>query len=101
MAEKSLSLDELVRKLMGDDHADVLRETLAWFVGELTGGELRDPVDPLAVFALSGAGDRWRLRSRRLCADRRIPLGRCPEGSVSDSLLHPEPTGPQRFPGGS
>jgi len=35
MAEKSLSLDELVRKLMGDDHADVLRETLAWFVGEL------------------------------------------------------------------
>jgi len=35
MAEKSLSLDELVRKLMGDDHADVLREALAWFVGEL------------------------------------------------------------------
>jgi hypothetical protein len=29
MAEKSLSLDELVRKLMGDEHADVLRETLA------------------------------------------------------------------------
>ena len=32
MAEKSMSLDELVRKLMGDEHADVLRETLAWFV---------------------------------------------------------------------
>ena len=35
MAETSLSLDELVRKLMGDEHADVLRESLAWFVGEL------------------------------------------------------------------
>ena len=35
MAEKSMSLDELVRKLMGDDHADVLRESLAWFVREL------------------------------------------------------------------
>lgn len=33
MTNKSLSLDELVRKLMGDQHADVLRETLAWFVG--------------------------------------------------------------------
>ena len=30
-----MSLDELVRKLLGDEHADVLRETLAWFVGEL------------------------------------------------------------------
>ena len=29
MAEASLSLDELVRKLMGDEHADVLEETLA------------------------------------------------------------------------
>ena len=35
MAKTSLSLDELVRKLMGDEHADVLRESLAWFVGEL------------------------------------------------------------------
>jgi hypothetical protein len=29
MAETSMSLDELVRKLMGDEHADVLRESLA------------------------------------------------------------------------
>jgi putative transposase len=40
MAEKSLSLDELVRKLMGDEHADVLRETLAWFVRELMEAEV-------------------------------------------------------------
>ena len=40
MAEKSMSLDELVRKLMGDEHADVLRETLAWFVGELMEAEV-------------------------------------------------------------
>jgi len=40
MAEKSMSLDELVRKLMGDEHADVLRETLAWFVRELMEAEV-------------------------------------------------------------
>jgi transposase-like protein len=40
MAEKSLSLDELVRKLMGDEHADVLRETLAWVVRELMEAEV-------------------------------------------------------------
>jgi len=40
MAEKSMSLDELVRKLMGDEHADVLREALAWFVRELMEAEV-------------------------------------------------------------
>jgi transposase-like protein len=40
MADTSLSLDELVRKLMGDEHADVLRETLAWFVRELMEAEV-------------------------------------------------------------
>jgi putative transposase len=40
MAEKSVSLGELVRKLMGDEHADVLRETLAWFVRELMEAEV-------------------------------------------------------------
>ena len=36
MAKTSLSLDELVRKLMGDEHADVLRETLALKPGRFT-----------------------------------------------------------------
>ena len=40
MAETSLSLEELVRKLMGDDHADILRETLGWFVRELMEAEV-------------------------------------------------------------
>jgi len=40
MAEKSMSLDELVRKLLDDEHADVLRETLAWFVGDLMEAEV-------------------------------------------------------------
>jgi hypothetical protein len=40
MAETSMSLDELVRKLMGDEHADLLRETLAWFVRELMEAEV-------------------------------------------------------------
>jgi transposase-like protein len=44
MAEKSMSLDELVRKLMGDEHADVLRETLAWFVGELMEAEVTQQI---------------------------------------------------------
>ena len=44
MAEKSMSLDELVRKLMGDDHADLLRETLAWFVGELMEAEVTQQI---------------------------------------------------------
>ena len=44
MAEKSMSLDELVRKLMGDEHADILRETLAWFVGELMETEVTQQI---------------------------------------------------------
>ncbi len=44
MAETSLSLDELVRKLMGDEHADVLRESLAWFVSELMEAEVTQQI---------------------------------------------------------
>ena len=44
MAETSLILDELARKLMGDEHADVLRETLAWFVRELMEAEIAEQV---------------------------------------------------------
>ena len=44
MAETSLSLDELVRKLMGDEHADVLRETLSWFVRELMEAEVTQQI---------------------------------------------------------
>lgn len=55
MAEKSMSLDELVRKLMGDEHADVLRETLAWFVRELMEAE---------VTAQIGAGRHERSAER-------------------------------------
>jgi hypothetical protein len=40
MADKSLSLDELVHKLLGDEQADVLRESLAWFVGQLREAEV-------------------------------------------------------------
>jgi len=39
-----LSLDELVRKLMGDEHADVLRESLAWFVSELMEAEVMQQI---------------------------------------------------------
>jgi transposase-like protein len=44
MAETSLGLDELVRKLMGDEHADVLRESLAWFVRELMEAEVASQI---------------------------------------------------------
>ena len=43
MAETSLSLDELTRKLMGVEDADVLRETLSRFVRELMGGGVSQP----------------------------------------------------------
>ena len=43
MAETSLSLDELVRKLMGDEHADVLRETLLLVCGRAHGGRGHRP----------------------------------------------------------
>ena len=39
-----LSLDELVRKLMGDEHADVLRESLAWLVSELMEAEVTQQI---------------------------------------------------------
>ena len=43
MAETSLSLDELTRKLVGVEDADVLRETLSRFVRELMGGGVSQP----------------------------------------------------------
>jgi transposase-like protein len=44
MAETSISLDERVRKLTGDEHSDVLRETLAWFVRELMEAEFTQQI---------------------------------------------------------
>jgi len=40
MAETSLSLEEFLSKLLGDEHADVLREGLAWLVRELMESEV-------------------------------------------------------------
>ena len=63
MAEKSMSLDELVRKLMGDEHADVLRETLAWFIGELMEAEVAGQI---------GAGCSWSSRRVLMCTTKRV-----------------------------
>lgn len=77
MAEKSLSLGELLRKLMGDEHADVLRETLAWFVGVLREAEVPGQIgaglherSPDRTTHRNGYRERvWRTRRRDHAAD--------------------------------
>ena len=44
MAETSLNLEQLLRKLMGDEHADVLRESLDFFVHELMEAEVTEQI---------------------------------------------------------
>ncbi len=79
MAEMSLSLDELVRKLMGDEHADVLRETLAWFVGELMEAEVTQQIGAgLHEKAPERTTHRNGYRERTLADPRRRDRARHP-----------------------
>jgi putative transposase len=93
MAEKSMSLDELLRKLMGDEHADVLRETLAWFVGELMEAEVTKQIgaglherSPERLTYRNGYRERlWQTRAGEI--DLAIPRLRA--GSYFPSFLEP------------
>ncbi len=93
MAESSLSLDELLRKLMGDEHADVLRESLAFFVRELMEAEVAERI---------GAGrherSAERLTHRNGYRERRwqtrageieLAIPRLRSGSYFPSFLEP------------
>jgi putative transposase len=93
MAEKSMSLDELVRKLMGDEHADVLRETLAWFVGELMEAEVttqigagRHEKSAERVTHRNGYRERsWQTRAGEI----ELAIPRLRSGSYFPSFLEP------------
>ena len=93
MAEKSLSLDELVRKLMGDEHADVLRETLAWFVGELMEAEVAGQIgaglherSPERTTHRNGYRERsWQTRVGEI----ELAIPRLRAGSYFPSFLEP------------
>ena len=93
MAEKSMSLDELVRKLMGDEHADVLRETLAWFVGELMEAEVTQQIgaglhekSPARTAHRNGYRERaWQTRAGEI----ELAIPRLRAGSYFPSFLEP------------
>jgi putative transposase len=93
MAEKSMSLDALVRKLMGDEHADVLRETLAWFVGELMEAEVRQQIgaglhekSPERTTHRNGYRERaWQTRAGEV----ELAIPRLRTGSYFPSFLEP------------
>jgi transposase-like protein len=93
MAEKSLSLDELVRKLMGDEHADVLRETLAWFVSELMEAEVAGQIgaglherSPERTTHRNGYRERvWQTRAGEIT----LAIPRLRTGSYFPSFLEP------------
>ena len=93
MAESSLSLDELVRKLMGDEHADLLRETLAWFVGELMEAEVAVQIGaglhekaPERTTHRNGYRERsWQTRAGEI----ELAIPRLRAGSYFPSFLEP------------
>ena len=93
MAETSLSLDELVRKLMGDDHADLLRETLSWFVGELMEAEVAEQIgagrherSPERITQRNGYRERvWATRAGEI----ELAIPRLHSGSYFPSFLEP------------
>jgi transposase-like protein len=88
-----LSLDELVRKLMGDEHTDVLRETLAWFVGELMEAEVTQQIgaglnerSPERTTHRNGYPERlWKTRAGEIG----LQIPRLRSGSYFPSFLEP------------
>jgi putative transposase len=93
MAETSMGLDELVRKLMGDEHADVLRESLAWFVRELMEAEVAEQIgagrhekNPGRTTHRNGYRERlWQTRAGEV----ELAIPRLRAGSYFPSFLEP------------
>ena len=94
MAEKGrMTAVELVDKLMGSEHADVVRESVAWLVAEVMEaevagqigaglGEVRPSASRSATGTGSGRGRRARARSS--CGSRS-----CAQGWYFPSFLEP------------
>jgi len=93
MADTSLSLEELLRKLMGDEHADVLRESLAWMVVELMEAEVTDKAgaalhekNPERLAHRNGYRERlWKTRAGEI----ELAIPRLRTGSYFPSFLEP------------
>src|SRR3954470_23638324 len=94
MAEKGgMTAVELVDKLMGSEHADVVRESVAWLVAEVMEAEVSGQigadlgeVSPDRVTQRNGHRERaWATRSGKL--ELRIPKLR--QGSYFPSFLEP------------
>jgi putative transposase len=93
MAETSLSLDELLHKLMGDEHADVLRDGLAFFVRELMEAEVSEKIGaglhekaPERLAHRNGYRERgWNTRVGEI----ELVIPRLRSGSYFPSFLEP------------
>ena len=93
MAETSLSLEKLLRKLMGDEHADVLREGLAFFVRELMEAEVSSQIGadlhekaPERITHRNGYRERaWNTRAGEI----ELAIPRLRSGSYFPSFLEP------------
>ncbi len=93
MAETSLSLEELLRKLMGEEHADVLRESLAFFVRELMEAEVAGQIgaglhekSPTRLTHRNGYRERsWNTRAGEI----ELAIPRLRSGSYFPSFLEP------------
>ena len=93
MAESGLSLEELLCKLMGDEHAEVLRDGLAWFVRELMEAEVSSQIGaglhekaPERLTHRNGYRERgWNTRVGEI----ELAIPRLRSGSYFPSFLEP------------
>ena len=93
MAETSLSPEEFLSKLLADEHADVLREGLAWFVRELMESEVAGQAgaalhekSPQRLARRNGYRERlWQTR----VGDLELAIPRLRSGSYFPSFLEP------------
>jgi len=93
MAEMSLSPEEFLSKLLADEHADVLREGLAWLVRELMESEVAAQAgvalhekSPQRLARRNGYRERlWQTR----VGDLELAIPRLRSGNFFPSFLEP------------
>jgi transposase-like protein len=93
MAESSLSLEQLLGKLLADEHADLLREGLAWLVHELMEAEVSSQIGaglhekaPERLTHRNGYRERgWNTRVGEI----ELAIPRLRSGSYLPSFLEP------------
>jgi putative transposase len=93
MAESSLSLEQLLGKLLADEHSDLLREGLAWLVHELMEAEVAEQIGaglhektPERLTHRNGYRERgWNTRVGEI----ELAIPRLRSGSYLPSFLEP------------